>query len=138
MTLPLRLIILHFSHIGFTEGLTFICDYLLLASPSDSAAGDIIGRHLNGDFVSGENSDEIHAEFSRDVSKNDVSVADIHSECCVGQGFNDRALKFDYIVFCQIKFLQVGVCVVSSSYVVCHRENFRFAIRNQDGVFIVR
>ena len=25
MTLPLRLMILHFSHMGFTEGLTFIC-----------------------------------------------------------------------------------------------------------------
>ena len=32
MTLPLRLMILHFSHMGFTEGLTFICctSYLLL------------------------------------------------------------------------------------------------------------
>ncbi len=42
MTLPLRLMILHFSHIGFTEGLTFIELYLLLASPRDSAAGQIV------------------------------------------------------------------------------------------------
>ena len=29
MTLPLRLMTLHFSHMGFTEGLTFIVNYLL-------------------------------------------------------------------------------------------------------------
>ena len=28
MTLPLRLMTLHFSHMGFTEGLTFIVNYL--------------------------------------------------------------------------------------------------------------
>ena len=38
------------------------------------------------------------------MRQNDVTVADIHLEHGVGQGFNDRALEFYYIVFCQSKF----------------------------------
>ena len=49
MTLPLRLMTLHFSHMGLTLGLTFIVVNLLLASPGDAAARQIVRRHLNRD-----------------------------------------------------------------------------------------
>ena len=96
MTLPLRLMTLHFSHMGLTLGLTFIVVNLLLASPGDAAARQIIRRHLNR-----EDSDKVHPELSGDVRQDDVAVADINPERRVGQGFDDRALQFDYIVFCQ-------------------------------------
>ena len=35
------------------------------------------------------------------MRQDDVAVADINPERRVGQGFNNRALQFDYIVFCQ-------------------------------------
>jgi uncharacterized membrane protein len=101
MTLPLRLMTLHFSHMGLTLGLTFIVVNLLLASPGDAAARQIVRRHLNRDLVTGEDSDKVHPELSGDVRQDDVAVANVNPERRVGQGFNNRALQFDYIVFCQ-------------------------------------
>ena len=75
--------------------------YLLLASPHDAAAGDVIGRHLNRDLVAGKDPDKVHPEFAGNMRQNDVAIADIHLEHGVGQGFNYRALEFDYVVFCQ-------------------------------------
>ena len=75
--------------------------YLLLTSPGDTSAGQIVRRHLNRDLVTGEDSDKVHPELSGDVRQDDVAVADINPERRVGQGFDDRALQFDYIVFCQ-------------------------------------
>ena len=77
--------------------------YLLLASPDDAAAAQVIGRHLNGDFVAGEYPDKIHPELAGNMRQNDVAIADIYLEHGVGQGFNYRALEFDYVVFCQCK-----------------------------------
>ena len=65
MTLPLRLMTLHFSHMGLTLGLTFIVVNLLLASPGDAAARQIVRRHLNRDLVTGEDSDKVHHEVRR-------------------------------------------------------------------------
>ena len=81
----------------------FHLNYLLLASPGDSAAGDIIGRHLNRDLIAGKDPDKVHPEFTGNMCQNDVAIAYIHLEHGVGQGFNYRALEFDYIVFCQNK-----------------------------------
>ena len=78
--------------------------YLLLTSPGDSAAVDIIGRHLNRNLITGKDPDKVHPEFAGYMCQNDVAIADIHLEHGVGQGFNYRALEFDYIVFCQSKF----------------------------------
>ena len=74
---------------------------MLFASPDDSAAGDVIGRHLNRNFIAGENSNEIHPEFSGNMRQNNMSVSDIHLEHRIGQGFNHCSFQFDYIVFSQ-------------------------------------
>ena len=69
---------LHFSHMGFTDGLTFIVlnhsfqrfvsftvrPTRSLAAPGDPAAGQIVRGHLHRDLVAGQNPDEIHSEFS--------------------------------------------------------------------------
>lgn len=86
--------------------------YLLLASPGYSAAGDVIGRHLNRDFVAGKYPDKVHPELSGNMCQNDVAIADIYLEHGVGQGFNYRALEFDYVVFCQSKFPPKSVLVI--------------------------
>ena len=74
---------------------------ILLASPGDAAARQIVRRHLNRNLVTGEDSDKVHPELSGDVRQDDVAVANVNPERRVGQGFNNRALQFDYIVFCQ-------------------------------------
>ena len=75
--------------------------YLLLASPGDAAAGQIVRRHLHRYLVAGKDPDKVHPELTGNMCQDDVAVADIHLEHRVGQGLNDRALEFNYIVFCQ-------------------------------------
>ena len=87
---------------GLTEGLTFICKTsYLLAAPGDAAAGQVIGRHLNRDFVAGQDLDIVHPELAGNVSQDGMAAADINLEHGIGQRFNYGALKFDHIIFCQ-------------------------------------
>jgi len=53
------------------------------------------------------------------MCQNDVAIADIYLEHGIGQGLNDRALEFNYIVFCQSRnSSKVGfVCQMSSAIV---------------------
>ena len=69
------------------------------------------------------------------MRQNDVTLADIHLEHGVGQGFHHCALKFDYIVFCQSKFLQ-SRCGLKPK-IICHRKDLSLAVGDMDGVFIV-
>ena len=78
--------------------------YLLLASPGDTSASQIVRRHLHRDLIAGEDPDEVHSELSRDMSQYRVTLTDINEKHRVGQGLDYRALEFDYIVFCQSKF----------------------------------
>lgn len=109
--------------------------YLLLASPGNSAAVDVIRRHLYRDFITGKDPDKVHPEFTGNMSQYDVAIADIHLEHGVGQGFNYRALEFDYIVFCQSKFPPKSVLEYSD--ILCHCEYFSLSVGYKDTVFIV-
>ena len=102
--------ILHFSHMGLTDGLTFILfnlhmrndiSYLLLTSPGDPTLSQIIGRHLNGYLVTGQDFDEVHPELAGNVCQNGVAVANVNFEHCIRQRIGNDALKFDYVVLCQ-------------------------------------
>ena len=99
--------ILHFSHMGFTDGLTFMLFNLhmrplsLFTSPCDSAAGKIIGRHLNGHLVAGQDLNKVHPELAGNMRQNGVSTANIDREHGIRQCISYDALKFDYVVFCQ-------------------------------------
>ena len=67
MTRPLRLMILHFSQMGFTEGLTFICvssRFLVLRAPCDAAARQVIGGQLNCHLVARQDANVIHAQLT--------------------------------------------------------------------------
>ena len=77
----------------------------LLTSPGDPTTGQIVRRHLNGYFVSGQDADEVHAQLAGDVSQDDVAVSDVHMERGIGQGLGHNAFQLDHIVFCQSNFL---------------------------------
>ena len=107
MTLPLRLMILHLSHMGFTDGLTFILlppveHNALFTSPCDSTPGEIIGRHLNGHLVAGQDLDKVHPELTGNVRQNNMSIADINAEHGIRQCIGYDALELNYVVFCQV------------------------------------
>ena len=78
--------------------------YLLLTSPGDTSAGQIVRRHLHRDLIAGEDPDEVHSELTGDMGKDRVTLADIDHKHGVGQGLDYRALEFDYVVFCQNNF----------------------------------
>ena len=99
--------ILHFSHMGLTDGLTFILFNLhmklsLLASPCDPTLSQIVRRHLNGYFVTGQDLDEIHTKLAGNVCQNGVSVANVDFEHCIRQCIGNDALNLDYVVFSQV------------------------------------
>ena len=73
----------------------------LFTSPCDSAAREIIRRHLNGHLVSGQDLDKVHPELAGNMRQNGVSAADINGEHRIRQCIGNDALKFDYVVFCQ-------------------------------------
>ena len=71
-------------------------------APGDAALGQVIYRHLNGHTVTGQNADIVHAKLTRNVSRHDVTVRELHLEAGVGQCLNNRAFKFDYVILlCQ-------------------------------------
>lgn len=57
---------------------------------------------MNGYFVTGQDLNEIHSEPAGNVCQNAVSIADVNLEHCIGQCISYDALKFDYVVLCQV------------------------------------
>src|SRR6266545_3183164 len=101
-TRPWRRMILHRSHIFFTDGRTFI----VRTSPSlvaihDPAARQVIWRQLNQHPVPWEDPDVVHPHLSRDVSQNVVPVFELHPEHGVGERLGDRSLDLDSVLLRQ-------------------------------------
>jgi len=105
MTLLCLFIILHFSHIGLTDGLTFIFIThpfkFLFRSPCYSAFVQIVNRNLDRDFVPRQNSYVIHPQFPGYVSRDCVVVRQFYFKHRVGQRFGHNAFKLYDIVFRQ-------------------------------------
>ena len=75
---------------------------VLLASPGDPATGQIIGRHLNGYLVTGQDLDKVHSQLAGNGGQNGVAIADIDLKHCVGQVVGYDTLNLNYVVFCQV------------------------------------
>src|SRR5271155_415979 len=70
---------------------------------SDSAAGQIIRRQLDGHFVAGKYLDVVHAHLARDVREHLVSIVEGDAEHRVRQRFLHAALYFNGIAFRHIR-----------------------------------
>ncbi len=66
---------------------------------NDPAALEVVGRHLNADLVSGQDSDVVHPHLSRDMAQHFVPVVELHPEHCVRKRLDDGAYYLDYVVF---------------------------------------
>jgi len=64
--------------------------------------GQIIGRHLNGYLVTGQDLNKVHSELAGNVCQNGVSVTDIYIEHSIRQRIRYDALNLDYVVLCQV------------------------------------
>ena len=74
---------------------------LLLCTPSDASFGQVIDRNLYGNAVTRQNSDIVHSELSRNMSRYYMLIGKLYLEGRVGQCLNYRTLKFDNIILWQ-------------------------------------
>ena len=85
MTLPSLLMTLHLSHMGLTDGLTFIRDTSLsFAAPDDPTFRQIVWAHFDFYRVTGDNLDIIHTKLTRDIRGDNMPVAELNFEIGVG------------------------------------------------------
>src|SRR5688572_26636495 len=61
----------------------------------DAATIQIVGRHLDGDRIPGQDADVVHADLAGDVRQDLVSVGQHHLEARVGQAFPHLRLEPD-------------------------------------------
>src|SRR3990170_2585922 len=76
---PCRLITRQRSHIGLTDGRTFI-SISLFQSEGDPAAREVVGRGLDLDAVARKDADGVRAHLSRDPGEHVVSRVEVHPE----------------------------------------------------------
>lgn len=125
ITRPFLLMILHFSQIFLTEGLTFTLCYLSFhsydlysfGSPGDTSFGEVINRNLNVDLIAHQNFDTVKSESARYACGHYMTVCQLYSECCIGQRLYDLTVKFDNIVFWQIRSSLFVTIIIYETYI---------------------
>src|SRR5262245_32556189 len=105
MVLPCRLITRHRSHIGLTDGLTFIS-----AIPvRDSAAREVVGRKLHLHLVPGQDPDVVLAHLPGDRRENVVPALELDAEHRARKGLGDLAFDLDLVLLLgQIPFNSIA------------------------------
>ena len=94
----------------FTRGLPYAgLEGELLEAVGDAAAVQVVHRQLHGHAVAGQDLDVVHAHLAGNVGEDGVAILELHLEHRVGQGFEHRALEFDYIFLSQKLLLQNGL-----------------------------
>ncbi|ANR70703.1 hypothetical protein AXF19_06725 [Selenomonas sp. oral taxon 126] len=126
MTRPLRLMILHFSQIFLTDGLTFtaLASFRLLTfkvqvdlfysstenpvwlvfsglfeAICNTSTSQIVRGEFDGYLVARQNTDEVHAYLSGYMSEDDVSILKFDLEHRIGKLLDDSSLYLDDILF---------------------------------------
>ena len=91
-----------YLHFGFLL-LGKMLSVLVLAAPRNAAAGQIIGRKLNSNFVAGIDADEVHAHFTRNLCHDLVSAGELHFKVRVRKRLFNSAFHFDDITLGQVR-----------------------------------
>ena len=71
----------------------------LSAAVDDAALGEIVGRHLDGHLVAGENADVVLTHLSGNMGGHDVTSLQLHAESSVRQSLDDFAFHLNRIFF---------------------------------------
>jgi len=72
----------------------------LASAENDSTLTQVVGCELNGNLVTGQDTNVVLAHLARDVGGHNVTVLKFYPEQGIGQGLQDRALHFNVIFFC--------------------------------------
>src|SRR3954465_7194281 len=97
MTLPCRLMTRQRSHIGLTDGLTFIRVPSAVAI-RDAAAREVVRGELDLDLVPGKDPDVALPHLSRDAREHRMSAVDLDAEHRAREGLGDLTLDFDLVL----------------------------------------
>src|SRR5215208_1075440 len=118
MVLPCRLMTRHRSHMGLTDGLTFIS-----AIPvRDPAAREVVRRQLDLHLVAREDPDVVLPDLPRDRRENVVPAFDFHPKHRARQGLGDLAFDLDLVLLLgQIPFESVAQKARTSKRASCGR-----------------
>src|SRR5439155_15321797 len=85
-TFPCRRMTLHLSHMGLTDGRTFIAAFassrpvardVLPVPERDAPAGEVVGRDLDLDPITGGDADVVHPHLAGDVREHLVPVVEL-------------------------------------------------------------
>lgn len=63
----------------------------------DAAFGQIIGRHLDGDAIAGQDADTRLLHSSGRVGQDFRAILELHAEACIRQNIEDDAFEFDQV-----------------------------------------
>src|SRR5215212_6933148 len=118
MVRPCRLITRQRSHIGFTDGLTFIS-----AIPvRDPAAREVVRRQLHLHLVAREDPDVVLPHLPRDRGENAVPSVDFDAKHRARQGLGDLPFDLDRVLLLgQIPFGSIAQKARTSKRASCGR-----------------
>ncbi len=69
----------------------------------DSAARQVVGRHLNADAIADQNANSVLTHLAGNCRQHDVlCIVELNFEECVGLLVDDGALRRNQVVSCQI------------------------------------
>src|SRR5712691_5608276 len=102
MVVPCRLITRQRSHMGLTDGRTFISSVPV----GDSTAVEVVRAELHLDLVPGKDADVVLAHLSRDGRQNVVPGVELHPEHRARERLDDLAFHLD-LLFLLRHFLSV-------------------------------
>ena len=74
---------------------------LLLSAPGNASLSEVVNRNLNGNTVTGQNSDIVHTKLTGNMSSHDMPIGKLHLEGGVGQSLNHSTFKFDNVILRQ-------------------------------------
>ena len=74
---------------------------LLLCTPGYASLVEVVYRYLNGYTVTGQYSNIVHSELSRNMSCYDMLIGKLYLEGGIGQRLYYRAFKFNNIILWQ-------------------------------------
>ncbi len=69
----------------------------VLVAEVDAALVEVVGRHLHGHLVAGQDADAVFLHPSRGVGDHHVPVVELHAAARVGQHLVDDALELQHL-----------------------------------------
>src|SRR6266540_1127040 len=97
MVRPCRLITRQRSHIGLTDGLTFISRSSAVAV-RNAAAREVVRRQLDLHLVAGKDPDVVLPHLPRDRREHRMSSVHLDAEHRAREGFRDLTLDLDLVL----------------------------------------